>query len=81
MLKGGQKTGDRIAAEIVDRLGNNVIVRCFACENVFIVGQPPIYKKARPCPHCKQTAAIANLFDNGVSIWVNEDGRSNKESA
>jgi hypothetical protein len=78
MLKRKWGLNEKAAAEVVDRLGNNIAIRCFGCGGVLIVGSPPIYRKERACPHCHQTAALKNAFDDGVTIWINEDGRSNR---
>jgi len=43
---------------VMDRLGNNALVECSECNEPYIVGSPPIYRKPRVCPHCGRTQAI-----------------------
>ena len=83
MLKRSYGPGNSMAANVVDRLDSNLSVKCFGCDGVFMVSTKVFLTRAatgahRRCPHCHQTAAMANFLGDGAIIWINEDRRSNR---
>ena len=42
----------------LDKLGNNYLVECCECQQPYIVGSKPIYRKPRACPHCGKSQTI-----------------------
>jgi hypothetical protein len=76
MLKRKNGPNEKMAAEVLDSVGDHVTVRCFNCGGVFGVVSLPTGGSARSCPHCRQTAALNSYGD--VTTWVNEDGRSKR---
>jgi len=56
-----QNMAEECPSFVIDKLGNNVAVRCPKCQSIFIISEMLNRKTSRFCPHCgKSTAGFVN---------------------